>query len=111
MRECQHECISQLIAIYTGAFLRHRYSNADYPVLLVGARRYSLHGIITAESIDAEIKKVKNGISEAKARYDSLAEDLQKLEKQKRAMQAEKIMDAFEKSGKTYNGLMTFLNA
>jgi len=65
----------------------------------------------TTGSIDAEIKKVKDGISKAKARYDALAEDLQKLEKQKRAMQAEKIMDAFEKSGKTYKELMTFLNA
>ncbi len=65
----------------------------------------------TTGSIDAEILKVKDGISKAKARYDSLAEELQRLEKQKRAMQAEKIMDAFEKSGKTYGELMTFLGA
>lgn len=65
----------------------------------------------TTGSIDSEIQKVKQNISKTKARYDELAESLQKLEKQKRAMQADKIMDAFEKSGKSYQELMTFLGA
>lgn len=65
----------------------------------------------TTGSIDSEIQKVKQNISKTKARYDELAESLQKLEKQKRAMQADKIMDAFEKSGKSYKELMTFLGA
>lgn len=65
----------------------------------------------TTGSIDSEIQKVKQNISKTKARYDELAESLQKLEKQKRAMQADKNMDAFEKSGKSYKELMTFLGA
>jgi septal ring factor EnvC (AmiA/AmiB activator) len=65
----------------------------------------------TSGSIDSEIQKVRQSIIRAKARYDELAESLRSLEKQKRSLEAKKIMDAFEKSGKTHKELMTFLNA
>ena len=55
------------------------------------------------QSIDAEISKVEGELTDLQARYD---EDLQE---QKREQQAKIVMDAFQKSGKSFDELMTFL--
>jgi len=64
----------------------------------------------TIASVDAEISKVKEDMSKAKARYEKLAEKLLSLQKEKDAYQAGKIMDALKKSGRSYQELMNFLN-
>ena len=61
------------------------------------------------ESIDAEITKVKAAMSKLQDRYDDLAKQLADLEEQKRIRQKEEIMDAFLKSGKSFEEIMTFL--
>ena len=60
-------------------------------------------------SIDAEITKVKTEMSNLQDKYDALAERLKGLREQKRQQEAENIMDAYVKSGKSLDEVMTFL--
>ena len=43
-------------------------------------------------------------------RYDKLADKLKELQEQKRRIEADAIMDAYLKSGKSLDEIMTFLN-
>lgn len=60
-------------------------------------------------SIDAEIAKVKIEMSNLQDKYDKLAERLKGLQEQRRQQEAETIMDAYLKSGKSLDEVMTFL--
>ena len=64
----------------------------------------------SSESIDAEINKIKFDMSKLQDRYDKLAEKLKDLQEQKRRIEADVIMDAYLKSGKSLDEIMTFLN-
>ena len=63
----------------------------------------------SADTLDAEIAKVKSDMSRLQDRYDRLAENLKDLQEQKRRIEADAIMDAYLKSGKTLDEIMTFL--
>ena len=63
----------------------------------------------SADTLDAEIAKVKSDMSRLQDRYDRLAEKLNDLQEQKRRIEADAIMDAYLKSGKTLDEIMTFL--
>ena len=63
----------------------------------------------SADTLDAEIAKVKSDMSKLQDRYDRLAERLKDLQEQKRRIEADAIMDAYLKSGKTLDEIMTFL--
>ena len=63
----------------------------------------------SADTLDAEIAKVKSDMSKLQDRYDKLAEKLKDLLEQKRRIEADAIMDAYLKSGKTLDEIMTFL--
>ena len=63
----------------------------------------------SADTLDAEIAKVKSDMSKLQDRYDRLAEKLKDLQAQKRRIEADAIMDAYLKSGKTLDEIMTFL--
>ncbi len=63
----------------------------------------------STESIDAEIIKVKTAMSKLQDKYDKLADQLRDLEEQKRRAEADVIMDAYLKSGKSFDEIMTFL--
>lgn len=60
-------------------------------------------------TIDAEISKVKAELSKLQDKQDRLTAELLDLLKQKREHEANEIMDAYLKSGKSYAELMTFL--
>ena len=64
----------------------------------------------STEAIEAEIKKVKSDMSKLQGRYDKLADKLKDLQDQKRRIEADVIMDAYLKSGKSLDEIMTFLN-
>lgn len=64
----------------------------------------------STESIDSEIMKIKSDMSKLQDRYDRLAEKLKTLQEQKRQHEADTIMDAYLKSGKSLDEVMTFLN-
>ena len=63
----------------------------------------------TIEAIDSEISKVKSDMLKLQDRYDKLAEKLEDLQKQKRRIEADTIMEAYQKSGKNFDEIMTFL--
>ncbi len=63
----------------------------------------------SADTLDTEIAKVKSDMSKLQDRYDKLAEKLKDLQEQKRRIEADAIMDAYLKSGKTLDEIMTFL--
>ena len=63
----------------------------------------------SADTLDAEIAKVKSDMSRLQDRYDRLAEKLKDLQEQKRRIEADAVMDAYLKSGKTLDEIMTFL--
>ena len=64
----------------------------------------------STEAIEAEIKKVQSDMSKLQGRYDELADKLKDLQDQKRRIEADVIMDAYLKSGKSLDEIMTFLN-
>ena len=60
-------------------------------------------------SIDAGISKVEKELAQTKARYDRLTGVLEKLQNERRDYESRTIMDAFIKSGKSLDEVMTFL--
>ena len=75
-----------------------------------GRRWISVARMKTISSIEAELAKVETDLSKAQARVDVLTAKLLDLQKQKQEYEARQIMDAYRKSGKTFDELMTFLN-
>lgn len=65
----------------------------------------------TVETIDAEIEKVKTEMIRVQEKYDKLAEKLLDLQEQHKKYEAQQILEAYAKSGKSYHELMTFLGA
>ena len=63
----------------------------------------------STETIETEITKVKAAMFKLQDRYDKLADQLKDLEEQKRQAEADIIMDAYMKSGKSLDEIMTFL--
>ena len=64
----------------------------------------------TIEAIENEISKVKSDMSKLQDRYDKLAEKLEDLQKQKRRIEVDTIMEAYLKSGKNFDEIMTILS-
>lgn len=63
----------------------------------------------TTEAIDVEIKKITADMTKLQERYDKLADKLKDLQDQKQKLESDAIMEAYLKSGKSFNELMTFL--
>lgn len=60
-------------------------------------------------SIDAEITKVEAELLKLQEKCEALATQLLELQKQKREYETKQIMDAYMRSGKSLQELMTFL--
>lgn len=61
-------------------------------------------------TIETEIAKAEAELSKAQKRYDAIAAKLLALQKQKQEYEAKQVMDAFKKSGKSLQELLTFLD-
>jgi hypothetical protein len=61
-------------------------------------------------SIESQIVKAQENLVKTKAKYDTAAQNLEELLEKKKEFQAMEIMDAFIKSGKSYQEIMNFLN-
>lgn len=64
----------------------------------------------TVASIEKQIQLIQQRILVAKARYERLGEQLLALNKEKSLRQAELIVDAMNRSGKSMAEIMTFLS-
>lgn len=60
--------------------------------------------------MQTEIKKVTDELQKAQEKVDDLTKRLLELQEQKQSIEAKQIMDAFRKSGKSMQELMTFLD-
>ena len=63
----------------------------------------------TMASIDAKIAKAQAAVEKAKTRYDSAIADLESLYVEKKNLQVKELAAAIEKSGKTYEDVLTFI--
>ena len=61
-------------------------------------------------SIEAEIAKLEAELNKAQEKVDIISAKLLKLQKQKQEHEARQIMEAYKKSGKSLQELMTFLD-
>ena len=61
-------------------------------------------------SIETGISKVTAELQKAQEKVDELSQKLLELQEMKQSIEAKQIMDAFRKSGKSMQELMTFLD-
>lgn len=61
-------------------------------------------------SIEIEITKFSAELQKAQEKVDDLTQRLLELQEQKQSIETKQIMDAFRKSGKSMQELMTFLD-
>ena len=61
-------------------------------------------------SIEIEVTKVSAELQKAQEKVDDLTQRLLELQEQKQSIETKQIMDAFRKSGKSMQELMTFLD-
>ena len=61
-------------------------------------------------SIEAEIIKLEAELAKAQKKVDDISGRLLSLQKQKQDYEVRQIMEAYQKSGKSLQELMTFLN-
>lgn len=59
--------------------------------------------------VDRKIAKVQSDLVKAKAKYDRLTAELRALERERKQCQADALMDALSKSGKTLDDVLIFL--
>ena len=63
----------------------------------------------STETVDIEIAKVKSDMSKLQDKYNKLADKLKDLEAQKRRIETDTILDAYLKSDKSLDEVLTFL--
>ena len=61
-------------------------------------------------SIEAEIKKLEEELKKAQAKVDTTSARILELRKVKEDYESRQVMEAFRKSGKSLQELMTFLD-
>ena len=61
--------------------------------------------------LDQRIEKVRKRVKESKAAYDRVSKELKNLMDKKKLIQADEIMDAIAKSGKTYEEVLQSITA
>jgi formiminotetrahydrofolate cyclodeaminase len=61
-------------------------------------------------TIDEKIERAKLKVSKAKDRYDEALSELKNLMEEKKKIQSKELMDAINKSNRTYEEIMEFLS-
>lgn len=61
--------------------------------------------------LDQRIEKARKRVKESKAAYDRASKELKNLLEKKKLIQADEIMDAIAKSGKTYEEVLQSITA
>ncbi len=65
----------------------------------------------TRITIDEKIERQKEAVSRIKDKYDAALDELEKLMQKRDELRRKELMDAFIKSGRTYDEIMEFLKA
>ena len=61
-------------------------------------------------AIEAELTKAEDDLKKAQEKVDILSDRVLKLQQQKQEYESRQIIDAYKKSGKTLDELLTFLD-
>lgn len=61
-------------------------------------------------SLEAEISKVSSELKQAQEKADALSQRLLELQQMREAYESKQVMEAFRKSGKSLQELLTFLD-
>lgn len=61
-------------------------------------------------AIETELKKAEDDLKKAQEKVDILSDRVLKLQQQKQEYESRQIIDAYKKSGKTLDELLTFLD-
>ena len=61
--------------------------------------------------LDQRIEKVRKRVKESKAAYERASKELKKLLDKQKMMQADEIINAIEKSGKSYEEVLQSITA
>ena len=61
-------------------------------------------------AIEVELKKAEDDLKKAQEKVDILSDRVLKLQQQKQEYESRQIIDAYKKSGKTLDELLTFLD-
>lgn len=61
-------------------------------------------------AIETELKKAEEDLKKAQEKVDILSDRVLKLQQQKQEYESRQIIDAYKKSGKTLDELLTFLD-
>jgi predicted nucleic acid-binding Zn-ribbon protein len=61
-------------------------------------------------SIETEITRINSELTKLQEKQEALSDRLLELQKQKKEYEAKQVMEAFQKSGKSLQELMTFLD-
>lgn len=67
-------------------------------------------GRVKTESIDARIRKAQEKVKRYKALYEASQDELEELLEQRRKIQAEELVKAMEKKGKSFDEVMRLIN-
>ncbi len=65
----------------------------------------------TRITIDEKIERQKEAVSRIKDKYDDALDELEKLMQKRDELRRKELMDAFIKSGRTYDEIMEFLKS
>ena len=60
--------------------------------------------------LETELKKAEDDLKKAQEKVDILSDRVLKLQQQKQEYESRQIIDAYKKSGKTLDELLTFLD-
>ena len=66
---------------------------------------------MTTKILDQKIKKVKEKVDKAQAEYNAVAKELKELMDKRDKIQANEIIKAIAKSGKSYEEVIEYINA
>lgn len=61
-------------------------------------------------AIETELKKAEDDLKKAQEKVDILSDRVLKLQQQKQEYESRQIIEAYKKSGKTLDELLTFLD-
>ena len=61
-------------------------------------------------TIETELRKAEADLKKAQEKVDTLSERVLELQQQKQEYETRQIIDAYKRSGKTLDELLTFLN-
>ena len=61
-------------------------------------------------TLDEKIEKAQQAVFQAKDKYDSAMEDLNKLQKKKQELQKQELLKAIEASPRSYDEIIKFLD-